>query len=664
MGTSSDLSLVRRAHLAVAAHIRHTHTDYDQLLKLVPWSEARRRVEAITLDKVIAWRGDDDADSDVMHDVLREVIVISDDEDEGDDEDECKKAFDGLNIRRASLGPSKPTRQVDLEVISEENIHTQPLNLAKDDLQDSENEEPVQYVHSVHSPFDSRSQLREERSGARRLRRWEDAIHRQKNAPPPVPVQRNPSASDAQLSHMKGELGMQNRRISDNVNPFKHSQVFLNPVHEIQNVVEHQQQHRTQVSAPPHSGRPQSRRIQVGLYEFEPSDSSQFSLPSIQHAPIPSTQDHLSSQWEHSSAVDGGRYPFQRVMRAAEPVLAHEKSSRPTGVAKPRELHYHADRPVAYISQADRILPSVENDVNDSRLPSRNDYYPSHFEPAEPHRSSRSYEHDRLTTMPLQRSDEDQIHQRHRLSGEGKIFMHEDLQQPPNGAKRPVDRIVYLNSHNSHDLNPKKRPHNAESRHAEDRPRIIQLPARDSLGEVSSRRPHRDIVSDMPLHPAKNARLLRELPPADDSRSNPEYEKSNGRLVRLEPSMLSVPYHEHPRIARDSNYDRLAYAQGRENLRPEAWNDGSLQHADVDRSQRFSANTMPVPRDEALPMLDRESYRYDSRQFVEQRRPVVYHEYRSAAPQGSQDQPAAPRIEAPRAAQSERIIWLKRAEDR
>ena len=78
----SDLSLPRRAQLAVVAHIRHTYTEYDELLRKMSWAEARRQVAPKTLEKLALWRGDKDDEPDTMEDILREVVVISDDEDD------------------------------------------------------------------------------------------------------------------------------------------------------------------------------------------------------------------------------------------------------------------------------------------------------------------------------------------------------------------------------------------------------------------------------------------------------------------------------------------------------------------------------------------------------------------------------------------------------
>lgn len=73
--------------LAVLAHIRHTHTRYDQLLKEVDWHIARKVVEETCLDILVKWRGDEETGRDQLDDILREVVVISDDSDSDDSDD-------------------------------------------------------------------------------------------------------------------------------------------------------------------------------------------------------------------------------------------------------------------------------------------------------------------------------------------------------------------------------------------------------------------------------------------------------------------------------------------------------------------------------------------------------------------------------------------------
>ena len=76
--------MARRVQLAVVAHIRHVYTQYDRLLKITSFQDARAAVEEPCLAKLVQWRGDDENGTTVLEDVFREVIVISDDEDDGD----------------------------------------------------------------------------------------------------------------------------------------------------------------------------------------------------------------------------------------------------------------------------------------------------------------------------------------------------------------------------------------------------------------------------------------------------------------------------------------------------------------------------------------------------------------------------------------------------
>lgn len=86
MGNQKELSLARRVQLAVVAHVRHTHTNYDTLLKRGSWAQARQKVEQRSLAKLKEWRDETGDDSGELEETFREVIVLDDDEESSDEE--------------------------------------------------------------------------------------------------------------------------------------------------------------------------------------------------------------------------------------------------------------------------------------------------------------------------------------------------------------------------------------------------------------------------------------------------------------------------------------------------------------------------------------------------------------------------------------------------
>jgi len=178
VGTVSKLSLVRRAQLAVTAHIRHTYTNYDLLLKSMRWGEARQAVQQQCLDQLVQWRGDDD-DNGEMADILQEVIVISDDEEDEDQHD-------------ARLGQEQHGRSDSVEFMSADNINTQAINYAtarsaagqgRSLTPDSDDDDAVIYLdHAplLHGSPHHHNQHRLHQMGAHRHRMWEEAVDRRR----------------------------------------------------------------------------------------------------------------------------------------------------------------------------------------------------------------------------------------------------------------------------------------------------------------------------------------------------------------------------------------------------------------------------------------------------------------------------------------------------
>ncbi|PHH75288.1 hypothetical protein CDD82_4513 [Ophiocordyceps australis] len=95
VGLQFQLPLTQRVHLATVAHIRHQHTEYDELLR--NGSEkafARTQVRSKCIDILVKWRGDDETGRDQFEEILREVIIISDTDDEDDHLDSLTDAMD------------------------------------------------------------------------------------------------------------------------------------------------------------------------------------------------------------------------------------------------------------------------------------------------------------------------------------------------------------------------------------------------------------------------------------------------------------------------------------------------------------------------------------------------------------------------------------------
>lgn len=106
VGLAQELTLARRVQLAAIAHIRHTHTRYDELLKQTNWNNARKLVEKPCLAIIVKWRGDEETGRDQLDEILREVIEISDTEDSEDDIPVMALAAESTPANRVSMMPA------------------------------------------------------------------------------------------------------------------------------------------------------------------------------------------------------------------------------------------------------------------------------------------------------------------------------------------------------------------------------------------------------------------------------------------------------------------------------------------------------------------------------------------------------------------------------
>lgn len=175
----ADLPLTRRATLAVVAHIRHNYTDYDKLLRIGSWEQARKAVEHLTLDKLVQWRVDKDDNADAMSDILREVIVIDDDDSENEQD------ADELGVRPRSHDKQ---RDSSVETISSQAgaDMLQTWQLSQHDLEEQDQEEITMTKESesyTYGQRPQRAQRRLDRSDTHRRQAWLDARSRRRQVP-------------------------------------------------------------------------------------------------------------------------------------------------------------------------------------------------------------------------------------------------------------------------------------------------------------------------------------------------------------------------------------------------------------------------------------------------------------------------------------------------
>ena len=171
----------RRVQLAVVAHIRHVYTNYDRLLRTGTYHAARAQIEQKCLDQLVRWRGDGEDGSNDMEEILREVIVISDDED-----DDVDALSNSSLIRRDSS----------VEIISSHalanDVQVRPVDyryepVAVDDEQSCALAYTApgvfQRADRTYQGDEQRAKERFGRRGFSRYRAWDQALDRYRKAP-------------------------------------------------------------------------------------------------------------------------------------------------------------------------------------------------------------------------------------------------------------------------------------------------------------------------------------------------------------------------------------------------------------------------------------------------------------------------------------------------
>jgi hypothetical protein len=174
VGLQTNIPLSRRVQLAVLAHIRHTHTRYDKLLRETTWMNARKAVEPVCLDVLVKWRGDEETGRDQMDEIIREVVIITDseeDDDTSDDDEESSEEEGEVTSDRSTEPPiSRPQQH-----LPEQMQRTRPLSGLTPSITEDEN---------VEDRISSRTRARpqKDKKAQRGFKRyqaaWNEAVHR------------------------------------------------------------------------------------------------------------------------------------------------------------------------------------------------------------------------------------------------------------------------------------------------------------------------------------------------------------------------------------------------------------------------------------------------------------------------------------------------------
>jgi hypothetical protein len=182
VGLQPDIHLSRRVQLAVLAHIRHTHTRYDQLLKETSWMNARKAVEPVCLDFIVKWRGDEETGRDQMDEILREVVIITDSEESDESSEEESSDEEGEVSSSSSESIPEPTsRNQDRPALKPNRLPPGPTVQRNNTLErgiaalDDISLSDPQPKASTSGQKDKKTQ----RGFKRYQAAWDDAVHRQ-----------------------------------------------------------------------------------------------------------------------------------------------------------------------------------------------------------------------------------------------------------------------------------------------------------------------------------------------------------------------------------------------------------------------------------------------------------------------------------------------------
>ena len=176
VGLQTNIPLSRRVQLAVLAHIRHTHTRYDKLLRETTWMNARKVVEPVCLDVLVKWRGDEETGRDQMDEIIREVVIITDSEEEDDSsEDEDSSEEEGEVTSASSTEPPVSRNQ---QRLPEPVQRTRPvIGLTPSATE----EEDMEGAISSRTRSKPQKDKKAQRGFKRYQAAWEEALHRRQD---------------------------------------------------------------------------------------------------------------------------------------------------------------------------------------------------------------------------------------------------------------------------------------------------------------------------------------------------------------------------------------------------------------------------------------------------------------------------------------------------
>jgi hypothetical protein len=180
VGLQASIPLSRRVQLAVLAHIRHTHTRYDQLLRETSWINARKVVEPVCLDVLVKWRGDEETGRDQMDEILREVVIITDSEesDESSEEDDSSDE-DGEVTSSSTESISQPApNTLNRSTLPQAQVAVPGIINQRHEIRDREPIAPGVAVSSPGHDSKSHRHKKTQRGFKRYQAAWDDAVHR------------------------------------------------------------------------------------------------------------------------------------------------------------------------------------------------------------------------------------------------------------------------------------------------------------------------------------------------------------------------------------------------------------------------------------------------------------------------------------------------------